>query len=105
MKRKILLAIMALCCISCSNTAEKILCGGYTEQREPSTEEMEMFRQVTASRDTVFNPIKVSTQVVAGLNYRFYCSFNKKPKEYCNITIYKPLQGQPEITEIKLLNQ
>ena len=93
----------------------KQLCGGYTEQREMTDEEMEMFRSVTGTGDIVFTPLSVSTQVVAGTNYRFYCRYEdtsdgvqrKSADEddkygYCWVTIFKPLpgQGEPTLTSI-----
>lgn len=85
------------------------LCGGYTGQREITDEEMEMFRSVTWTGDIVFTPLSVSTQVVSGTNYRFYCRFEytsdgvqRKLADgdenygYCWVTIFKPLPGQGE---------
>lgn len=93
------------------------LCGGYTAQREITDGEMEMFRQLVAGGDAVvYTPLSVSTQVVAGINYRFYCRFEdtadgirrKGADEsdkygYCWITVYKPLpgQGEPSVTSIE----
>ena len=84
------------------------LCGGYTEAREPGDEEYQLFREVT---DTVegmtFTPLSVQTQVVAGINYRFYCRFSDGSEEHspghCYLTIYKPLpgQGDPSISSIE----
>lgn len=80
------------------------LCGGYTGQREPTDEEMEIFRSVTGTGDIVFTPLSVSTQVVAGTNYRFYCRFEDTSDKYgyCWITIFKPLpgRGEPKLTSI-----
>ena len=79
------------------------LCGGYTQQREPTDEEMEMFKFVTGTGDIVYTPLSVSTQVVAGTNYRFYCRFedtgdgiadDNDKYGYCWLTIFKPLPGQ-----------
>ena len=94
------------------------LCGGYTDQREPSDEEMEMFRSVTGTGDVTYTPLSVSTQVVAGTNYKFYCRFEdtsdgiqrKATGEdkygYCWITIFKPLpgRGEAEITSIEIIH-
>ena len=91
------------------------LCGGYTQQREPTDEEMEMFKFVTGTGDIVYTPLSVSTQVVAGTNYRFYCRFedtgdgiqrkdtdDNEKYGYCWFTIFKPLPGQgvPRIVSI-----
>lgn len=91
------------------------LCGGYTEQREPAEEEMDMFRTVMTSGDVAYTPLSVSTQVVAGTNYRFYCRYEDSSdgiqrKEadddrygYCWVTIFKPLpgRGEPTLTSIE----
>lgn len=87
------------------------VCGGFTAQREISEEEMEMFRSVTGEGDMVFTPLSVSTQVVAGTNYRFYCRYEDTSKDasdetrsgHCFVKIFKPLpgQGNPTLSEIE----
>lgn len=84
------------------------LCGGFTEQRELTEEEMEMFRYVTGTGDIVFTPLSVSTQVVAGINYKFWCRSDNPdtPEEnpgHCWITIFKPLpgRGDPRLVSIE----
>ena len=84
------------------------LCGGYTEEREPSDDEYQLFRSVTDSMEGMsFTPLTVQTQVVAGINYRFYCRFSDGSEEYspghCWLTIYKPLpgQGEPKVTSLE----
>ena len=94
----------------------KQLMGGYTQQRELAEQEMEMFRQVTGSGNIIYTPLSVSTQVVAGMNYRFYCRFedtvdgvqrkdadDSEKYGYCWVTIFKPLpgQGEPRLTSIE----
>lgn len=86
------------------------LAGGYSEEREPSDEEYQLFRKVTDSMEGMsFTPLSVQTQVVAGINYRFYCRFSDGSEEYspghCWLTIYKPLpgQGEPKVTSIEKL--
>ena len=90
------------------------LVGAFGEQREITSEEMAMFRKATADDSlVVYTPLSVSTQVVAGINYRFWCRFEdtsdgiqRKSADdsdkygYCWITIYKPLpgQGEPRVT-------
>lgn len=92
------------------------LVGAYGQQRDISEEEMAMFRRATDDDGlTVYTPLSVSTQVVAGLNYRFWCRFEElgeagepsgeKQEDrsgYCWITVYKPLpgQGEPRVTAI-----
>jgi len=87
------------------NYAKPQLCGGYTEQRDITEEEMELFRKVmeAAGASVEYTPLSVATQVVAGLNYRFWCRYDDKSEDspaHCFITIYQPLQGDPEITKI-----
>lgn len=80
------------------------IAGGFTRQRELSETEMELFRYVTGEGDTVFTPLSVSTQVVAGTNYRFWCRYEGLQKSgHCWITVFKPLpgQGDPQLTSIE----
>lgn len=122
-RRTFLLAASALVLAACGGERGRFsdlarpqqLCGGYTGQRELTDEEMEMFRSVTGTGDLVFTPLSVSTQVVAGTNYRFYCRFEdtgdgvqRKNADdsdkygYCWITVFKPLpgRGEPKLTSI-----
>lgn len=89
------------------------LAGGYTDNREPTEEEMLLFRQTTdlTPQDqapwpsgTHFTPLSVATQVVAGLNYRFWCRF-QAPDSYghCNVVIYRPLSGEPRVTSFEIV--
>lgn len=96
--------------------AQEHLVGAFGEQRELADEEMAMFRKVTADDSlVVYTPLSVSTQVVAGINYRFWCRFedlsdgircksadDSDKYGYCWITIFKPLpgQGEPRVTAI-----
>ena len=87
------------------------LCGGFSKEREPSIDEYQFFREVT---DTIkgmsFTPLSLQTQVVAGINYKFYCRFSDVNAEnnpsHCFLTIYKPLpgQGEPRVTSIEKLD-
>lgn len=85
------------------------LAGGYTQMRKPTEEEVTMFKMATDDDGMIiYTPLYVSTQVVAGLNYRFWCIWDdlgsdlKEYKEptnsygYCLVTIFKPLPGQGE---------
>ena len=93
---------------SLAHKDEQPLCGGYTEEREPSDEEYQLFRAVTDGMEGMsFTPLTVQTQVVAGINYRFYCRFSDGSEEYspghCWLTIFKPLpgQGEPKVTSLE----
>ena len=79
------------------------LVGAYTGQREPTAEELNLFRKVAPSSEMELTPISVSTQVVAGLNYKFLCSYEDKTdgsKGRCLIVIYKDLQGNASHTSV-----
>ena len=78
------------------------LVGGYTEQRKPNSEEKELFRHVMGDRGRDMRPVSVSTQVVSGINYRFVCKCRAKGRkqEFCVVTIYRPLRGEPVLTSI-----
>lgn len=88
------------------------LVGGYTEQREPTEEEMELFKKVVEQDGTIiYTPLSVATQVVAGLNYRFYCRFQDltegvaedKSSGHSFVYIYKPLQGDASVTKTEIV--
>lgn len=78
-----------------------VFCGGWSEQREPTAEEIAMFSFVTDNNPD-FKPVSVATQVVAGINYRFWSTFEpavqsgQKPDHYW-VEIFKPLEGDPEL--------
>jgi hypothetical protein len=82
--------------------------GGYTEERDLTSEDTAIFAAAMEGFDGVkYEPLKVSTQVVAGTNYKFYCkATNATPdakERYVYVTIYVPLpvSGDPaEITDI-----
>ncbi|MCQ2143886.1 MAG: hypothetical protein MJY56_07445 [Bacteroidales bacterium] len=89
-------------------SGEQTLCGGYSEVREPTLEEYQFFCETTEGYEGMtFTPLSLQTQVVAGINYRFYCRFSDGSEEFspghCFLTIYKPLpgHGEPRITSIE----
>lgn len=97
-----------------TDTVKPQMVGAFGDQREIEQEEMEMFRKATAADSlVVYTPLSVSTQVVAGTNYKFWCRFEDKSDGiqrktdddsdkygYCWIKIFKPLpgQGEPKVT-------
>jgi len=88
--------------INYAKPQKEILCGGYTEQRELSDEDLVLFRKVMG--EVPFTPLSVATQVVAGLNYRFWCRYDDGSEDapvHCFVTIYQPLQGEPVISKIQ----
>jgi len=81
---------------------KETLCGGYTELHELSDDDMHLFHKIMG--ETFFTPLSVATQVVAGLNFRFWCRYDNITADspsHCFITIYKPLQGNPVISGIQ----
>ena len=83
---------------------EQTLLGGYTEQREPTEEELDIFRHVTGESEMTLNPLSVSTQVVAGLNYKFWCRYEDSAHDasgHCWVIIYRDLQGNATLTSIE----
>lgn len=91
--------------------AQEMIAGGYSQQRDLTPEELELFKTVTAEIDGVnYTPESVSTQVVAGKNYRFICkavTVTAEPQTYqAEVTVFQPLphkQEAPRITSIKKL--
>ena len=131
--KKLLLAtlilLMGITLVGCSNQADESkqpidedytidiidnvpnigqISGGYTEQRDLTSEELEIFNEAMEDRaGNNFEPLKVSTQVVAGTKYNFYCKSSpvtypaSTEYEYVYVYIFKPLgDGKPTITEI-----
>lgn len=81
----------------------EIRCGGYTEQHEIEDDELALFEKVAGSNELILTPITVATQVVAGLNYKFFCIYEGTETEApgeCWVTIYKPLEGEPQLSSI-----
>ena len=79
------------------------LCGGYTGERVPTKAEIAIFNKVVGVGETRYTPLAVSTQVVAGTNYKFRCSYEDKVHNVsgnCNIVIYNDLQGNCTLTSI-----
>lgn len=87
-----------------------VLCGGYTQQRTPTADELKLFSGALAEIDGAgYTPESVATQVVAGTNYRFVCktvaATRDAPTYQTEVIIYQPLPecGEPKITSIKKL--
>lgn len=78
--------------------------GGYTTPRDLTKSELEMFRNVTGTGDMVLTPSAVSTQVVAGTNYLFFCTYTDNTTGStgrCKVVIYKDLQGETKLSKIE----
>ncbi|MBQ0080656.1 MAG: hypothetical protein KBS95_03795 [Alistipes sp.] len=97
--------IIALLFLSCSSSQQQyknekvtpsqdeMLCGGWSQAREVTQQELEMFLNITSSLGKTWEVKSVQTQVVAGLNYRFLAE--AQAKSYI-VRIFKPLPGQGE---------
>ncbi len=79
--------------------------GGYSEFRKLTREEQLIFDQALEGLvGAGYTPLLVSTQVVAGLNYRFYCDAVgiTNPPMYFNAYVYvfRSLEGEIKLTKI-----
>lgn len=79
---------------------EESLCGGLSEQRPLVAEDSSVFVAATSKDYGYLNlqPLSVSTQVVAGMNYLFTCRMRAfgGAEETVQVKIFKPLPGQGE---------
>ena len=79
--------------------------GGWSSYSTPTPAEREIFNEAVKGRLGVsYTPEQVSTQTVAGMNYRFICKAvviepNATPFTV-TVFIYDPLEGAPSITSI-----
>lgn len=85
------------------SSATNAIVGSYSEYRGPSEDEKIFFEEVVKGYEKeLFNPERVSTQVVAGINYRFLCSMKDGDvTSKVVVTIYKPLSGDSKITSVE----
>mgnify|MGYP001791809688 CR=1 FL=1 len=88
-------------------TSEKTLVGGWTPYGPVTAEDKKVFDEALAGFVGVkYTPQSVSTQVVAGMNYRFKCEATLPGPEPIQweaiVEIYQPLpgQGKPHIVSI-----
>ena len=83
--------------------------GGWTPfSSQISPKETYVFDQ--ALKDLVgvnYTPMAFTTQVVNGMNYRFFCNAKavtpKSPNEGAIVEIYVPIKGEPELKTIKMV--
>ena len=77
--------------------------GGFTEYRDITEEELAMFNSVLGKGEQEIIPQKVATQVVNGINYKFFCdSKDGYNLTRCEVTIYKPIDGEPTLSKIEV---
>jgi hypothetical protein len=70
-----------------------------------SVEEHDVFKKVIGGIVGVqYSPLCVSTQLVSGTNYRFFCNakgvYPNALNEVAIVQIYKPLNGEAHLTSI-----
>ena len=94
------------------NSTEEVpqepLAGGWTvpDSPEPDEAALAAFEKATADVEgTSYLPVALlSTQVVAGINYRFLCEahpgINEDETEYDVLLIYEDLDGNAELTDV-----
>jgi len=86
-------------------TTEAPIAGGYSEDRDVTEDDLAIFNEAMAGLVGVeYTPVKVSTQVVAGMNYRFTCTAKAVTpdavEETKTVNIFKPLDGPAELVDI-----
>ncbi|QXP72450.1 hypothetical protein H0I31_01750 [Tenacibaculum sp. AHE15PA] len=88
-------------------TKKETFVGGWTAYHALTTEDRKVFDEALKGFVGVsYTPNQVSTQVVAGVNYRFKCSASIPPSEViweAIVEIYQPLDGKAHITGITRL--
>lgn len=94
MKKTILFAFVAVVVgMTSCGTNRNVMTGAYDKSTKLSAEEDSIFRVAVSSHSELnLKPLKVSRQVVAGMNYRYTCVDTNKNK--VEVVIYEPLPGQ-----------
>ena len=89
-----------------NNTAthQAVSVGGWSSYHDLTAEDKLVFDEALKGFVGVkYTPTAVSTQIVAGTNYRFKCNAQIPPSEVvweAIVEIFKPLMGGPYITGI-----
>jgi hypothetical protein len=83
--------------------------GGWSDWNEVTQKEKDVFDPAIRSIVGVkYTPLFFASQVVAGMNYCFLCKgmiINKEQTMIvASVHIYKPLSGEPHVTEIHRIN-
>lgn len=84
----------------------KNLAGGFSNFREITKEEKQLFEETLKNYDGVgHKPLAIATQVVSGTNYAFLCEakiISPEAIPYNDIVvIYQPLKGEPFLIQIR----
>ena len=105
--KNIFLLVIGLLMLPMSCTHKEVeeskttLVGAYGKETKPTTEETALFANAAKGKSCEgWIPIKVSKQVVAGLNYAFKCK-DKSGKVH-TVKVFRPLpgRGEPQVTAI-----
>ena len=85
------------------------MAGGWTTySTEISAEAKNAFDKAVDLVGVRYTPVAVATQVVAGVNYNFFCnakgSYPNAGNEAALITVYQPFNGVPHLTKITRVN-
>ncbi|MES2654924.1 MAG: hypothetical protein V4620_05000 [Bacteroidota bacterium] len=87
-----------------SNTNAQTVLGGWTPYHSLTPADKKVFTEAMAGFVGVtYTPQTVSTQVVAGTNYRFKCTASIPPADViweAIVEIYQPLSGKPHVVGI-----
>lgn len=83
--------------------------GGWSPFRALTIEDKQVFDKAMSGLVGVdYEPLLVSTQVVAGTNYRFFCNakvvYPSSPNYAAMVQIFKSLQGDITISTIQRLD-
>lgn len=82
-----------------------MLCGGFTKFRPVGEDDLKVFQEAMGGLEGVdYEPLIVSTQVVAGTNYKFICNAEAvvlNPRPYlAEVSIFQPLPSEEEAKPI-----
>ncbi|XPV69836.1 MAG: hypothetical protein ACNI25_04505 [Halarcobacter sp.] len=84
--------------------AEITMPGGWSKYHELTAEDRAVFDEALEGFSGVhYSPFLVSTQIVAGENYKYKCEASKPPAEVmweAILEIFKPLDGKAYIVSI-----
>lgn len=78
---------------SCASTKKSQMVGAFGKSTKLTAEDDSLFKAVVLSHsDLQLKPVKVSRQVVAGMNYCYECVDNNKKRVV--VIVHEPLPGQ-----------
>ena len=84
------------------NQHDKQMAGGYTQQRNLTKQDKQLFKNIYKGKDKL-TPISVATQVVNGTNYKFICK--DKHGKKVTVVIYQSLPYQGSKSKIVSINR